>query len=85
MRLATRGQQIVKPIDALRDPLVLEFLGMPESPRLVESQLEQTLINDLQSFLLELGKGSAIASFATWDTVELSDRALLWHENINHI
>src|SRR5437016_11666201 len=37
----------------------MEFLGLPESPRLVETDLEQALINDLQAFLLELGKGFA--------------------------
>ncbi len=39
--------------------LVLEFLGIPESPCLVESQVEQAIINNLQQFLLELGKGFA--------------------------
>jgi predicted nuclease of restriction endonuclease-like (RecB) superfamily len=59
MKLATRGHEVAKPIDALKDPLVLEFLGLPESPRLVESKLEQALIDNLQHFLLELGKGFA--------------------------
>jgi predicted nuclease of restriction endonuclease-like (RecB) superfamily len=59
MALATRGQEIARPVDALRDPVVMEFLGLPESPRLVESQLEQALIDNLQHFLLELGKGFA--------------------------
>jgi predicted nuclease of restriction endonuclease-like (RecB) superfamily len=62
MRLATHGQEVIKPIDVLKDPLVLEFLDMPESPRLVESRLEQALINNLQTFLLELGKGFAFVS-----------------------
>jgi predicted nuclease of restriction endonuclease-like (RecB) superfamily len=39
--------------------VVMEFLGLPESPRLVESQLERALIDNLQQFLLELGKGFA--------------------------
>jgi hypothetical protein len=59
MALATRGQEIARPVDALRDPVVMEFLGLPESHRLVESQLEQALIDNLQHFLLELGKGFA--------------------------
>lgn len=59
MKLATRGHIIAKPSDAFKDPLVMEFLGLPESPRMVESDLEQALINNLQSFLLELGKGFA--------------------------
>ena len=44
---------------ALKDPVVMEFLGLPESPRLVESTLEQALVSNLQTFLLELGKGFA--------------------------
>jgi len=59
MALAKRGQEIARPVDALRDPVVMEFLGLPESHRLVESQLEQALIDNLQHFLLELGKGFA--------------------------
>lgn len=62
MALATRGHEVQRPIDALKDPLVLEFLDLPESPRLVESKLEQALIDNLQHFLLELGKGFAFLS-----------------------
>ena len=40
----------------------MEFLGLPESPRLVESKLEEGLINNLQAFLLELGKGFAFVA-----------------------
>jgi hypothetical protein len=42
--------------------VVLEFLDLPESPRLVEAKLEQALIDKLQNFLLELGKGFAFVS-----------------------
>jgi predicted nuclease of restriction endonuclease-like (RecB) superfamily len=62
MRLATKGQEIQRPVDVFKDPVVIEFLGLPESLRLVESRLEQALINNLQSFLLELGKGFAFVS-----------------------
>ncbi|WP_392537183.1 PDDEXK nuclease domain-containing protein [Legionella sp. 227] len=55
--LAKQGQEINKPEDAIKDPVVLEFLGLPESTKLVESELEEALINYLQQFLLELGKG----------------------------
>ena len=40
-----------------KEPLILEFLGLPESNRLVESELEEAIINNLQKFLLELGTG----------------------------
>jgi predicted nuclease of restriction endonuclease-like (RecB) superfamily len=62
MRLAVHGQEVARPLDVLKDPLVLEFLDLPESPRLVESKLEQALIANLQTFLLELGKGFAFVS-----------------------
>lgn len=59
MQLAIKGQEINTPEDIVKDPLVLEFLNIPESHRLVESKLEEALINNLQQFLLELGKGFA--------------------------
>ena len=62
MRLAMKGQEIQKPADIFKDPVVMEFLGLPASPKLVESELEQALINNLQAFLLELGKGFAFVS-----------------------
>ena len=47
------------PRDFVRDPVLLEFLGLPETGRLLETDLEQQLVDHLQSFLLELGKGFA--------------------------
>lgn len=62
LRLAKRGQDVMRPVDVLRDPVVIEFLGLPESHRLVESQLEQALIDNLQQFLMELGTGFAFVA-----------------------
>jgi len=62
LKLANEGFVPEKPIDMLKDPMVLEFLELPESAKLVESTLEQTLIDNLQTFLLELGKGFAFVS-----------------------
>ena len=62
LRLAAKGQEVQSPGDVFKDPIVMEFLGLPASPRLVESDLEQALINNLQAFLLELGKGFAFVS-----------------------
>jgi predicted nuclease of restriction endonuclease-like (RecB) superfamily len=59
MKLATKGHVVQHPTDIFKDPVVMEFLGLPEIPRLVESHLEEGLINNLQAFLLELGKGFA--------------------------
>ncbi len=47
----------IKPEAFIKDPYVLEFLNIPEHSSLRESSLEQSLINNLQGFLLELGKG----------------------------
>jgi len=57
LRLAKKGQEIQTPEDAIKDPIILEFLNLPESHRLVESKIEEALINNLQKFLLELGRG----------------------------
>jgi predicted nuclease of restriction endonuclease-like (RecB) superfamily len=46
-----------KPEDIIRDPYVLEFLGLPQNDDFYESDLEQALITHLQKFLLELGRG----------------------------
>lgn len=58
-RLALQGQQIEKPADLVKDPYILEFLGLPELPNYSESDLEQRLIDKLEHFLLELGSGFA--------------------------
>jgi predicted nuclease of restriction endonuclease-like (RecB) superfamily len=62
LRLARKGQEIQGPLDVFKDPLVLEFLKIPAAARLVESDLEAALLNELQSFLLELGKGFAFVA-----------------------
>jgi len=56
-QLARKGQIIESPQDALKDPYVLEFLGLPDNERWHENDLEQALMDHLQKFLLELGKG----------------------------
>ena len=62
MRLATKGHEVQTPADVFKDPMVIEFLGLPESHRLVESKLEEALTSNLQQFLLELGKGFAFVA-----------------------
>lgn len=59
MALATEGVVAHAPVDIIKDPYVLEFLDLPESHRLVESRVEEALITELRSFLLELGSGCA--------------------------
>lgn len=62
LKLACKGQEIINPVDSIKEPIVLEFLGIPESHRLVESKLEEALLNNLQTFLLEMGKGFAFVA-----------------------
>ena len=56
-KFTLQGQIIEKPEDLIKDPYILEFTGLPELPVYSESELEQRLIDNLQKFLLELGKG----------------------------
>lgn len=62
LALARKGQAIDKATDVLKDPYILDFLDLPDGGRLRESDLEQAIIGQLQSFLLELGKGFAFVA-----------------------
>ena len=55
--LAVKGQIIEKPQDIIKDPYILEFLGLDEKSDYSENKLETEIINKLEMFLLELGKG----------------------------
>lgn len=55
--LAEKGQIIEKAMDIIKDPYILEFLNLPESNSYSETELEIELINKIEHFLLELGKG----------------------------
>ncbi|PIS30941.1 MAG: DUF1016 domain-containing protein [Candidatus Marinimicrobia bacterium CG08_land_8_20_14_0_20_45_22] len=57
LALASEGQIIQSPSDLIKDPYVLEFLGLEHHEKIIEKDLEQALINHIQFFLLELGKG----------------------------
>ncbi|MBK9502673.1 MAG: DUF1016 family protein [Leptospiraceae bacterium] len=61
-RLSKKGQIIEKPTDLIKDTYILEFLSLPELPAYTESKLESALINKLELFLLELGKGFTFVS-----------------------
>jgi predicted nuclease of restriction endonuclease-like (RecB) superfamily len=60
--LAARGQVIERPGDILKSPYVLDFLDLPDSEVLHESDLESAILSKLQQFLLELGKGFAFVA-----------------------
>jgi predicted nuclease of restriction endonuclease-like (RecB) superfamily len=57
LALAHQGQDVSTPQDVVKDPLVLEFLGLSDRPHWRERDLEQAIIDQLQEFMLELGKG----------------------------
>ncbi|MDQ8141517.1 PDDEXK nuclease domain-containing protein [Chryseobacterium sp. CFS15] len=57
LQLAEKGHIITDSTEAIKDPYVLDFLKLPQSHRVTEKALEQKIIDNLQMFLLELGKG----------------------------
>ena len=56
-KLSEKGLIVTKPEDIIKDPCVLEFLGLDEKTKYSESELETAIIDKLEHFLLELGKG----------------------------
>ncbi|MDR1989012.1 MAG: PDDEXK nuclease domain-containing protein [Acidobacteriaceae bacterium] len=62
MELARRGQTVEKPVDLMKSPVVLDFLGLQGGPALRESDIESAIISKLSQFLLELGKGFAFVA-----------------------
>ena len=62
MKLAAKGQIIESETDIAKDPYILEFLNIPEHYSYTEKHLEQKIIDNLQRFILELGKGFAFVA-----------------------
>ena len=62
MELAKRGQTVERPIDLMKSPVVLDFLDLPDSEMLRETDLESAILSKLSHFLLELGKGFAFVA-----------------------
>ena len=58
---ASRQAQLT-PADIIKDPYVLDFLGLPSGVNFYEKDLEKALIDNLQQFLLELGRGFSLVS-----------------------
>ena len=61
-KLSQEGWRIESPADAIKDPYILEFLGLEERPSYSEEDLEEAIIDQLEQFLLELGKGYAFVA-----------------------
>ncbi|MBF0362758.1 MAG: DUF1016 family protein [Oligoflexia bacterium] len=62
MKLAKEGNVVKSPADAIKEPYVLDFLGLKDAEAFHESELESAIITHLQDFLLELGKGFAFVA-----------------------
>lgn len=62
LKLSEKGNVITNPLEAIKDPYVLDFLKIPQSNKVTEKGLEQKIIDNLQMFLLELGKGFAFVA-----------------------
>src|SRR5690606_21665996 len=59
LEIALKGTEVQHAEDIIKDPYVFEFLGIPQHHNYLEGELEDKLIHNLESFLLELGKGFA--------------------------
>ena len=70
LALANKGHVIEKAEDSLKDPVILEFLGYKEHHTYTETDLESAIINHLQDFLLEMGKGFAFIGRQKRITIE---------------
>lgn len=57
LALSKHGQVVAKPEDVIKDPYVLEFLGLEEKERYSETELESRIIGNVEQFILEMGKG----------------------------
>lgn len=57
LSLAQHGIEMNTPSDIIKDPYVFEFLGIPEAKPVMESELEKALVQQIEKFLLELGRG----------------------------
>ena len=57
LKLALKGNEIITAEDIIKEPYVFEFAGVPENKPILESELESALIRQIETFLLELGKG----------------------------
>ena len=62
LALAHKGVEVQKPADIIRDPMVLDFLDLPQVPQLNEKHIETAIMNQMTAFLLEMGKGFAFVA-----------------------
>ena len=75
LALAAKGNEIAQPEDIIRDPYVFEFLGLPEDKPFLESDLERALVQQIEKFLLELGRGFMFVGTQQRVTIKLTPEA----------
>lgn len=78
MALSKKGNHIVDIHQAIKDPYILDFLKIPQSHKVTEKLLEQKIIDNLQSFLLELGKASHLLQGNLKSLYAISTFMLIW-------
>lgn len=76
--LETEPKERVTPENILKDPYIFEFLGLSSETKLTENDLETALINHLQKFLMELGKGFAFVARQQHIITDTADFLLIW-------
>ena len=77
LELARRGQQVSAPGEVIKDPFVLEFLDLRDTPTAHERDLEQAIIDRLEDFLLEMGKGFCFVARQKRLTLEAPKQAVV--------
>jgi predicted nuclease of restriction endonuclease-like (RecB) superfamily len=77
-RLSEKGQLMEGPADAIKDPYILEFLHLKEHFSYSKSDLENALIDKLEHFLLELGKGFTFVAIKKESLSPISISMLIW-------
>lgn len=82
LKLSEKGLIVSEPKDIVKDPYVLEFLQIPEEYRMTESKLEHKIIDNLQTFLLELGKGFSFVGRQYRITLDNDHIMLIWYSII---
>ena len=82
MELAKKGNIIEKEADIIRDPYILEFLNIPENHQYNEKQLEQRIFDNLQKFIMELGKGFAFVGRQYRIILDNTPFMLIWYSII---
>ena len=82
--LAEKGLIVEQPKDIIKDPYILEFIGLPEKSNYSENQLEEEIINKLEHFLLELGNGFTFVARQKRIHLTINIFGLIWYFTIGY-